>query len=289
MSHFGLWVESQGSSAGAVQVILTGTGTVSAAGNGASGIFADSSGGGSNGNISISIGRNSMVSGGSGNAAGIRLIDGATNTITNAGTITTVAGANGVAIRADGSGRTTLVDTGSVIGSTYGVVSFLNEASGLFAPGAQVNLGAGGVLRNLGALDVGGDSRTGTTELTGNLVQESSGKLAFDVDGVDDYSRLLVSDDADLVGGTIDIDFMKNVLSETQWEAFDLISAAALQFSDLNFVFTGVERDFRYFERVENNTLVLEARAVPEPRTLSLLGVGFLGLVLFRLRRPPAL
>jgi hypothetical protein len=293
-SH-GIFAQSaggQGSSAGPVTVSVSGVvgSVVSAAGDGASGIFADSSGGGSNGNISISIGANSTVSGGIGNAAGVRLIDGLRNMITNAGTITTVAGANGVAVRADGTGRTSVANYGSIIGSVYlggAGNSFLNEASGLFTPGAQVNLGAGGVLRNLGELELDGVGQTETTDLTGSLVQESSGRLVFDVDGPQpgEYDTLSVGGDADLLGGTIEIDFLKGLAANS--ETFDFITADTLEASDLNWDVTGLGPGFDYSESVENGALVftVSTTSVPELPTSTLLGVGLLGLTFFRPRK----
>jgi hypothetical protein len=289
-SH-GIFAQSaggQGSNAGRVTVSVSGE--VSADGNGASGIFADSSGGGSNGAISISIGTNSTVSGGSGNAAGVRLIDGAANTISNRGTIKTVVGANGVAVRADGTGRTSVNNYGSIIGSVYlggAGNSFLNEASGLFSPGAQVNLGVGGVLRNLGALQLYGVDQTGATDLTGSLVQESSGRLVFDVDEAQtgEYDTLSVGGDADLLGGTIEIDFLKGLAANST--TFDFITADTLEASDISWDVTGLGPGFDYSESVENDALVftVSSSSVPELPTWSLLGVGLLGLIFFRPRK----
>jgi hypothetical protein len=260
---------------------------LSAAGDGASGIFADSSGGGGYGTISISIGTNSTVSGGSGAAAGVRLIDGYHNVITNAGTITTLLGANGVAVRADGTGGTTVANSGTIIGSVYGVSSFLNEASGLFTPGAQVNLGAGGVLRNLGVMEFTDVHEPEATDLTGSLVEGPSGRLVFDIEGPHpgDYDALSVAGDADLLGGTIEVDFLKGLAAKSA--TFDLITADALEASHLNWDVTGLGSGFNYSESVENGALVFTVgtASVPELPTWSLLGVGFLGLSFFRPRK----
>jgi hypothetical protein len=121
-------------------------------------------------------------------------------------------------------------------------------------------------------------------------------KTAFDVDGPQpgDYDTLSVAGDADLLGGTIEIDFLKGLAANN--ETFDFITADKLEMSDIDRDVTGLGSGFDYLESVENGALVFTVGgSVPEPPTWSLFGVGLLGLTLFRLgkrfsplrRRPP--
>ena len=142
------------------------------------------------------------------------------------------------------------------------------------------------MLRNLGALELGGVDQTETTDLTGNLVQGSSGRLVFDVDGRQpgDYDRLSVAGDADLLGGMIEIDFLQGLAANSA--TFDFITADTLELSDINWDVTGLGSGFDYSESVENGALVFTvSTSVPEPPTSSLVGVGLLGLTFFRLRK----
>jgi hypothetical protein len=135
-------------------------------------------------------------------------------------------------VPADGQGHTSVDNRGSIIGSIY-LGGAGNEASGLFTPGAQVNLGAGGGLRNLGALELDGVNQTETTDLTGNLVQESSGRLVFDVEGPQpgDYDTLSVAGDADLLGGTIEIDFLGSLAANNEGSVSSLLTCSRRQTS----------------------------------------------------------
>jgi hypothetical protein len=196
----GLFAQSaagQGS-AGAVEITLDGS--ISASGKNAYGIHAQSGGGSGNGDITVEIGEGGSVLGGSGEGAGVRLMGGAVNRLTNHGSISALSGD---AIIGDGHDDT-IINHGIVTGSVRlgaGANAFRNESGALFAAGSAVTLGAGNLLTNHGILAPGGDGIAQVTTLTGNLVQASGGVIALDLSlaGLDS-DLLSVAGRADLEG-----------------------------------------------------------------------------------------
>jgi autotransporter-like protein len=94
----------------------------------------------------------------------------------------------------------TFNNSGTVIGSINlgtGTNAFNNETGGLFNSGDLVNLN--GLLTNDGTLSPGGLGAVQTTELTGNLLQNSGGTFSVDIDGAA-ADRIDVSGSADLAG-----------------------------------------------------------------------------------------
>ncbi len=175
-------------------VTVTSAGNISAAGNDAIGIFAESSG-----PIAITI-KSGTVSGGSGTGAGVALLYGTNNTLTNMGTVTALSG---LAIQGT-TGNDTVNNSGAVIGNVIlgsGTNAFNNMAGGLFNSGATVNLGAGNALTNAGTLSPGGAGVIQTTALTGNLAQSTTGRLLTDINITGASSdRVNVSGTANLAG-----------------------------------------------------------------------------------------
>jgi hypothetical protein len=166
-------------------------------GVGSAGIFAQSDGTASN-PIVVSVDRASVVQGGlidpgfqpmdpeGRDVAAIRLLGGTANKIFNAGTIHGDATLTaGTAILANGPvGNTAVVNSGSIFGNIIldGAGSVLtNQNGGVISAPTTLSLG-GGMLQNAGTLHVGGIGATGTTALTGDLVQSSTGSLHIDID-----------------------------------------------------------------------------------------------------------
>ncbi|HVS26486.1 MAG TPA: autotransporter domain-containing protein [Burkholderiales bacterium] len=169
--------------AGNVNVTVKGNVTISGAN--ADGIRAQSIGvtPAANGNISVDI-LSGIVQGGSGTGAGVRFQDGANNTLTNHGTITTAGGLGGSAI-IGGTKNETINNFGTVTGNVdlgAGSNAFNNKEDATFNSGATVNLGAGNLLSNAGTLLPGGKGNLYTTTLTGNIAQTSLGAYGVDVD-----------------------------------------------------------------------------------------------------------
>jgi PEP-CTERM motif len=176
-SH-GIFAQSAAGSASAAGNVAVGIETnssVLANGANSDGILAQSVGG-SNGSIEINVLTGAVVRGGSGESAGIHFLDGAANTLDNAGMITTLSGVNGVAVRSDG-GLVDITNTGSIVGATR-----LNPGPGESAPETIANSG-----RIVGDVDVGDpgglviQGGTGSTfgSLTGGAITIRDGSLTF--------------------------------------------------------------------------------------------------------------
>ena len=96
-------------------VFVTVDGNILAHGADAHGILAQSRGDDGNGNIAITV-DGGLVRGGTGAGAGLYFMDGAVNTLENRGTITTMGGIDGSAIRATG-GSETIHNYGTISGA----------------------------------------------------------------------------------------------------------------------------------------------------------------------------
>ena len=166
-------------------------------GVGSAGILAQSDGTATN-PIVISIDRTSLVQGGltdpkfqsvdpnERDVAAIRLLGGTANKIQNDGTIHGDATpSRGTAILANGpAGNTIVINKGSIFGNIIldgagNVVT--NLEGGVISAPTTLSL-SGGVLQNAGTLHVGGIGTIGTTTLTGDLVQSSTGSVHIDID-----------------------------------------------------------------------------------------------------------
>jgi uncharacterized protein with beta-barrel porin domain len=195
-------------SAGAVTV--TSTGNIIAAGNDSIGIYARGIAGGA---VTIKSG---TVSGGSGSGAGVALVGGGNNTLTNFGTLTALSG---LAITGD-IGNNTVNNSGTVIGNVIlgsGTNAFNNQAGGVFNSGTTVDLGAGNTLTNAGTLSPGGAGVMKTTALSGNLVQSATGRLVVDVNATNGTSdRINVSGTANLAGS---VQLQVQNLTLAPWQA----------------------------------------------------------------------
>jgi hypothetical protein len=146
-------------------VDITVTGDITAHGTDANGISAQSTGTKGASNITINILGGGTVHGGSGDSAGVRIEGGANNTLTNRGTITTLNGATGVAIRG-GSGNERVENYGTLVGQVLlggGVNSWNNHPGSIFNAETTFDLGVGNTFDNKGMLN-------GNGEIIGNVV-----------------------------------------------------------------------------------------------------------------------
>jgi uncharacterized protein YhjY with autotransporter beta-barrel domain len=214
----GIYAQSAGGGDGAnfgigKRVDITLDGTIDTAGQNAMGILAQSVGADGRGNITVTIVAGSSVIGGTlvglvtpdqlEAAAGIQLLDGASNLLTNNGIVTSKDGVDGLAVGAT-TGDDTIDNTGTVIGNISlgtGTNAFNNKQRATFNTGATGALGTGNLVTNDGALSPGGEDLILTTGLTGDLQQTGTGAYALDLDPETGGSdRIDVSDTSDLAG-----------------------------------------------------------------------------------------
>jgi uncharacterized protein YhjY with autotransporter beta-barrel domain len=200
-----IFAQSQGGSngtGGAVSVTLNGS--IFANGAGADGIYAQS-GGGSNsafGNATVTISSNSIVQGGTGNSAGVRLMDGDTNTLQNYGLVTSLNGLGGTNLVGTG-GSDIINNSGITVGSIDlggGTNFFNNTTNGGVMAGSAIMLGGTNLFANAGILAFGDTNTITRTLLTGNFVQSSNGSTQVKLASSTSYDALTTAGTAALDG-----------------------------------------------------------------------------------------
>ena len=236
----GIFAQSAGGN-GSGAVSVTAVGDVIAAGSDAYGIFAQSAtlndtaviGGAA---VSVTVGAGARVQGGvaspNSTAAAIRVANGTNVTISNAGTLTSVAGVEGYAIEASGLSNV-VENTGVIIGQVSAVntkLALRNTSSGVLATGETLDLGSGGTLTNAGTIIVGG-AAIGSTRVTGTLAQTETGRIRLTLDPVRGKAdRLEIEGAADL-SGHLAVDLVDALVGSGEiavLSATEGLSAAAL-------------------------------------------------------------
>jgi uncharacterized protein with beta-barrel porin domain len=224
---FGAGIDATG-----VSVNVTSSANITAAAANSIGIQTEAAGG----NIVVRV-AGGTVTGGSGIGAGVALIGGGNNTLTNLGTITTSAGLAGTAILGmpvPGAspaviGNNIVNNSGTVIGNVDlgpGHNAFNNLSGGTFITGASVKLGAGGALNNTGLLSPGGIGVIQTTALTGNLVQGNAGRIAIDVNPATSQADRINASGSATLGGHIALNLL-NATPTTGATSLTLVHADA--------------------------------------------------------------
>jgi hypothetical protein len=154
-------------------LLVNQTGNLIATGDGSYGLVAQSAGTDGAGNMTLNIhnpamGSPSVILGGAGEGAGVLMMGGGDNRLTNDGAIGSVLGINGYAIRST-TGNDTIDNNGLMIGSLAlggGINSVTNRAGAQFDFGATIDLG-GGTFVNRGLIGAGGYGVVMTTTLGG--------------------------------------------------------------------------------------------------------------------------
>ena len=202
--------------AGAAQAIIVNqTGSLIALGANSIGLTAQSNAAGGNGDITVNINnasatQPSLIAGGSGQGAGVAILNGANNQLNNDGIITTAQGIHGFAIRGT-TGDDHVNNNGLIIGSVdlgSGANSFDNKADMIFDSGVTAYLGQGNFLTNEGLLSPGAYQSVLTTSVTGNVIQSPTGTYGVDLDlETQSADRIDVTGTAD-VSGTVAVNLV---------------------------------------------------------------------------------
>ncbi|WP_454812060.1 hypothetical protein [Labrys neptuniae] len=193
---------SAGGDGKAGDVTINQTGDITTAGSGSFAILAQSTGK-TNGNIAITVNADSTIIGGTGMGAGVGFLDGATNTLSNAGLIADLGKTVGLALDKDRkligtgwidglaiygtAGNEAVTNTNLVTGSVKlgaGLNSFDNKNGAWFVTGDTIQLGdtAAHLFSNSGFMAIGGINRVFTTNETGYFSQKADGTYMLDFD-----------------------------------------------------------------------------------------------------------
>ena len=254
---YGIYAQSAGGQQSGGTVSVTVDGNIFAQGTNSDGIRAQSVGAAGGGNISVNI-LSGTVQGGWGSSVGVRLLDGADNTLTNYGAITTLNGMDGTAILGTG-GNESINNYGVIIGSVDLGASnnqFNNFSNSWFNAGGTVNLGQGNLFMNSGVLCPGGNERIQTTTLTGNFAQTADGRLGIKLAAVPD--QLVVSGTAVINGSLVVSRF--NGFVPTKGEQFTILTAA-----------NGVTGQFTTLDDPLKGNYALQLAALYQPNQVNLI------------------
>ncbi len=242
----GIFAQSVGGTngrGGSVSVEVTGD--ITALGEDSVGIFAQSTGDDGGGNITINIHTNATVHGGSGASAGVRIEDGAVNALINCGTITTLDGTTGVAIRG-GDGNETVENYGTLIGQVDlggGVNVWNNHPGSIFNVATTFSLGAGNTMNNYGMLRGSGQivgnvlnagsispgNSAGTLTIDGSLSLQASTKMTLEIGGRQQgasYDFVKVTEGVNF-DGTLSLSLVNN-FRPSSTDTFTLMEYASL-------------------------------------------------------------
>jgi hypothetical protein len=209
-SAHGIFAQAAGgggttTSTGTIVAVNVGA-NVMVSGGGAHGIYAQSVGDGM-GAIDVSVapgvivqGGGAAPEGGADDGAGIFIQDGTQATIVNAGTIQSVLGTQGVAIRVVDT-VASIANTGTITGQILKAsgIELRNLGGGLLNTGPMVDVDT---LGNDGTLAVAGRGALGNSFVSGNLRQGTGGAFAVDIEigGGNRADHLEVGGSASLAG-----------------------------------------------------------------------------------------
>jgi len=231
----GIFAQSAGGQGSGGNVDIALAGNILCSGANANGIQAQSLGLAGNGDITITI-NSGTVQGGSG-GIGMVFMDGAENTLTNYGAITTLDGITGMAIKSIVSsggngtpGNETINNYGVITGSVdlcAGINAFNNQEGATFNAGATVHLGTGNQLTNAGTFNPFGSGSTGnvgTVNLIGNFKQTSKGNHTMEFAAATSYDQVAVTGTANLRGKLI-TSLLNGFLPENNQVFTDILTA----------------------------------------------------------------
>ena len=195
-------------------VSLTQDRDVAAIGLNSVALLVQSAGGTGNGNMDATVTAGTTITGGSGTGAGVGFLDGATNTLTNRGTITSINHVAGNAVTAT-SGDDTVDNYGIMTGSVNlgtGTNAINNKAAALFNMGANVMVGTGNFFTNDGIMSPGAVNNVFTSAVTGNIVQSSGASYQLDLDFGPSTADRINATGTGSISGKVAINFLNKYL-----------------------------------------------------------------------------
>ncbi len=200
VSH-GVFAQSAGGTGSGGDVMVTVDGNIAANGLGSDGVVVQSRGDAGVGDVTVTLLGAGVVQGGTGDAAGVRFLDGGTNVVANGGLLHALGG---TAV-AGGTGDDSVDNTGTVVGDLRlgtGANVFDNRAGASFRAGPVADLG-GGRLTNAGTVQIE-NATPATTQLNGRFEQTPTGRYIarFHKDGSRD---LIAATGTAAIGGTLEV------------------------------------------------------------------------------------
>ena len=209
-------------------VSLTQDRDVAAIGLNSVALLLQSAGGTGNGNIELTVTAGTTITGGSGTGAGVGFLDGATNTLTNRGTITSINQIAGNAMTAT-TGNDTVDNYGTMTGSVdlgIGINAINNKAAALFNMGANVMVGTGNLFTNDGTMSPGAINNVFTSAVTGNIVQSSGASYQLDLDFGPNAADRINATGTGSISGKVAINFLNKSLVLPGDHQMTIVSAA---------------------------------------------------------------
>jgi hypothetical protein len=289
-----------GTTAGLLSVSIASTGTVSASGAGATGIFAQNVTAGAYGAGNISLEVAGKVSGGSGlGAHGIWVVGGNSNntlTIDSGGEVSALNAEGLSAIHYTGATNLAVSNSGLVKGSvslSEGSITgtFTNNEDGVFM--AQGEIGAHVV--NNGQFVVGVDGAVGSVATVAGVYESlesgvNTPVIFMDVISTSDYDQIMFSEQGsgDFTGD-LTVSFASSYQAQVS-DQFILIGAGYEDGNEYNFASMSVNLDpgITYEFSNPGDQLVLTITGIPEPATAGLVALGIGALVIRRRQRGTA-
>ncbi len=202
--------EFAGSAGGAGQggnVVLDLQGNVAALGDGSVAVFVQSAGRDGAGDIDVTLGSGFAVVGGI-DGIGVQFDGGAANSLANAGSVLTLSGVTGLALKG-GAGDDSIANVGVVLGNVdlgTGLNRFDNEVGASLYAGATFNLGStDGMLLQRGLFAPGANGEVVTTNLSGSFGQTATGIADFDLDFAADAVDSLSATGTVELDGTVQV------------------------------------------------------------------------------------
>lgn len=215
---YGIAAISSGGAAGsgsggeANDVTVTAGADITASGTSGIGIYGESTGTTTAGDIKVIIDSGGTVTASGDSAVAIKFVNGGSNTLTNNGTVTTSDLSSSSILALTTSDAVLAVTNNGIFGGSveledgYGS-TFTNASGGTLNLGASFDLGSDGQLTNDGTVSPGGSGSVQDSTITGVFKQTSDGTYLVDIDSSNsDLTDLLIFEtDGTTMDGTVSV------------------------------------------------------------------------------------